>query len=178
MLLYFASCFWMIKYHHGITLVLCPSNCGNTIVSFVTVYMNNVYMCIWIIFESKPAWCVSLSVSLQKWQCIEDATGKLRLSKCKGMASLSAVHKPSVSSIKSQIYLQSMSADGTVNSEPQGCDCEPTSYRLSTFSKKKLFSKKSEYDQILSYKHAATSPPKTNHAGSISWIILCASAAL
>uniref|UniRef100_A0A8C1FXH3 Sulfatase 2b n=1 Tax=Cyprinus carpio TaxID=7962 RepID=A0A8C1FXH3_CYPCA len=80
----------------------------------------------------------------QKWQCVEDATGKLRLSKCKGMASLSAVRKPSVSSIKSQIYLQSMSADVSVNSEPQGCNCEPTSYRLSTFSKNKLFSKKSE----------------------------------
>uniref|UniRef100_A0A673J5X7 Extracellular sulfatase Sulf-2-like n=1 Tax=Sinocyclocheilus rhinocerous TaxID=307959 RepID=A0A673J5X7_9TELE len=63
----------------------------------------------------------------QKWQCVEDATGKLRLSKCKGMASLSAVQKPSVSSIKSQIYLQS-------------CNCEPKSYRLSTFSKNKLHS--------------------------------------
>ncbi|KAL0158682.1 hypothetical protein M9458_046758, partial [Cirrhinus mrigala] len=70
--------------------------------------------------------------------CVEDATGKLRLSKCKGMASLSAVRKPSVSSIKSQIYLQSMSADVSVNSEPQGCNCEPKSYRLSTFSKNKL----------------------------------------
>ncbi|XP_067302821.1 extracellular sulfatase Sulf-2b isoform X2 [Pseudorasbora parva] len=76
----------------------------------------------------------------QKWQCVEDATGKLRLSKCKGMASLSAVRKPSVSSIKSQIYLQSMSADISVNSEPQACNCEPKSY--STFSKNKLFSKK------------------------------------
>uniref|UniRef100_A0A8C1XJ51 Sulfatase 2b n=1 Tax=Cyprinus carpio TaxID=7962 RepID=A0A8C1XJ51_CYPCA len=47
----------------------------------------------------------------QKWQCVEDATGKLRLSKCKGMASLSAVQKPSVSSIKSQIYLKSLNAD-------------------------------------------------------------------
>uniref|UniRef100_A0A673J939 Extracellular sulfatase Sulf-2-like n=1 Tax=Sinocyclocheilus rhinocerous TaxID=307959 RepID=A0A673J939_9TELE len=82
----------------------------------------------------------------QKWQCVEDATGKLRLSKCKGMASLSAVQKPSVSSIKSQIYLQSMSADVSVNSAPQGCNCEPKSYRLSTFSKNKLLAKKSEYD--------------------------------
>uniref|UniRef100_A0A9J8ASR7 Sulfatase 2b n=1 Tax=Cyprinus carpio carpio TaxID=630221 RepID=A0A9J8ASR7_CYPCA len=53
----------------------------------------------------------------QKWQCVEDATGKLRLSKCKGMASLSAVQKPSVSSIKSQIYLKSLNAD--VNTEQQ-----------------------------------------------------------
>uniref|UniRef100_A0A8C2D8T4 Extracellular sulfatase n=1 Tax=Cyprinus carpio TaxID=7962 RepID=A0A8C2D8T4_CYPCA len=53
----------------------------------------------------------------QKWQCVEDATGKLRLSKCKGMASLSAVQKPSVSSIKSQIYLKSLNADVSVNSD-------------------------------------------------------------
>uniref|UniRef100_A0A671KX57 Extracellular sulfatase Sulf-2-like n=1 Tax=Sinocyclocheilus anshuiensis TaxID=1608454 RepID=A0A671KX57_9TELE len=82
----------------------------------------------------------------QKWQCVEDATGKLRLSKCKGMSSVSAVQKPSVSSIKSQIYLQSMSADVSVNSEPQGCNCEPKSYRTSTFSTNKLLAKKSEYE--------------------------------
>uniref|UniRef100_A0A671KTH4 Extracellular sulfatase Sulf-2-like n=1 Tax=Sinocyclocheilus anshuiensis TaxID=1608454 RepID=A0A671KTH4_9TELE len=80
--------------------------------------------------------------SILKLLDTDHTTGKLRLSKCKGMASLSAVQKPSVSSIKAQIYLQSMSTDASVNSEPQGCNCEPTSYRLSTFSKNKLFSKK------------------------------------
>uniref|UniRef100_A0A672PYK5 Extracellular sulfatase Sulf-2-like n=1 Tax=Sinocyclocheilus grahami TaxID=75366 RepID=A0A672PYK5_SINGR len=57
--------------------------------------------------------------SILKLLDTDHATGKLRLSKCKGMASLSAVRKPSVSSIKSQIYLQSMSTDASVNSEPQ-----------------------------------------------------------
>ncbi|XP_056305019.1 extracellular sulfatase Sulf-2b isoform X3 [Danio aesculapii] len=78
----------------------------------------------------------------QKWQCVEDPTGKLRLSKCKGMSSLSAVQKPSLSSIKSELYLQSISTDVSLNSEPQECNCQPKSYRLSTYSKSKLFSKK------------------------------------
>lgn len=107
---------------------------------------------------------VPLCLSLQKWQCVEDATGKLRLSKCKGMASLSAVQKPSVSSIKSQIYLKSLNADVSVNSEPQGCNCEPTSYRLSTFSKNKLLAKKSEYNQTLSNKLTQQQVLK-NHSG-------------
>uniref|UniRef100_A0A671KRL4 Extracellular sulfatase Sulf-2-like n=1 Tax=Sinocyclocheilus anshuiensis TaxID=1608454 RepID=A0A671KRL4_9TELE len=57
--------------------------------------------------------------SILKLLDTDHTTGKLRLSKCKGMASLSAVQKPSVSSIKAQIYLQSMSTDASVNSEPQ-----------------------------------------------------------
>uniref|UniRef100_A0A672PZD2 Extracellular sulfatase Sulf-2-like n=1 Tax=Sinocyclocheilus grahami TaxID=75366 RepID=A0A672PZD2_SINGR len=46
--------------------------------------------------------------------------------------------------LHSKIYCNRkyMSTDASVNSEPQGCNCEPTSYRLSTFSKNKLFSKK------------------------------------
>ncbi|XP_056588754.1 extracellular sulfatase Sulf-2b isoform X1 [Triplophysa dalaica] len=78
----------------------------------------------------------------QKWQCVEDATGKLRLSKCKGMASISSVRKPPVSDMKSQMYQQSMNSDVSVNSDPQDCNCEPKTYRLSTYSKNKLFSKK------------------------------------
>ncbi|TRY54070.1 hypothetical protein DNTS_034496 [Danionella cerebrum] len=49
----------------------------------------------------------------QMGQCVEDATGKLRLSKCKGPAALSSMR-----SFKSQAYLQSLK----MNSEPPFCD--------------------------------------------------------
>uniref|UniRef100_A0A4W5JQM7 Sulfatase 2b n=1 Tax=Hucho hucho TaxID=62062 RepID=A0A4W5JQM7_9TELE len=42
----------------------------------------------------------------QKWQCVEDATGKLRLYKCKGMASMSAERKGGPANIRSQFYPQ------------------------------------------------------------------------
>ncbi|XP_026776433.2 extracellular sulfatase Sulf-2b isoform X1 [Pangasianodon hypophthalmus] len=77
----------------------------------------------------------------QKWQCVEDSTGKLRLYKCKGMASLSAVRKP-VSSMKPQFFQRTVSTSAKVNTESDDCDCDFSSYRLSTLKKKTLLSKK------------------------------------
>ncbi|XP_066526866.1 extracellular sulfatase Sulf-2b isoform X2 [Hoplias malabaricus] len=77
----------------------------------------------------------------QKWQCVEDSTGKLRLYKCKGMASLSAARKQPVSSIKTQLYQHSTGTNA--NDEPDNCNCDDfSSYRLSALKKKKMLSKK------------------------------------
>ncbi|KAG9332580.1 hypothetical protein JZ751_014678 [Albula glossodonta] len=74
----------------------------------------------------------------QKWQCVEDATGKLRLYKCKGMASISSPRKLGLANIKPPFYRR--------NSDPDGCDCGFPSFRMSpfksSFKKKKLLSKR------------------------------------
>lgn len=83
------------------------------------------------------------SVSLQKWQCLEDATGKMRLYKCKGMASMSAARKDGPANIKSKYYPQ---REAERNTEHGGCNCDQyPSFRLSTLNKKKLLSKKSKW---------------------------------
>nr|XP_015220300.1 PREDICTED: extracellular sulfatase Sulf-2 isoform X4 [Lepisosteus oculatus] len=68
----------------------------------------------------------------QKWQCVEDPTGKLRLHKCKGMAMQSVSRKHGLASMKSQFYARSSG----------GCDCDSADYRISPFKKKKLLTKK------------------------------------
>uniref|UniRef100_A0A4W5LZL0 Sulfatase 2b n=1 Tax=Hucho hucho TaxID=62062 RepID=A0A4W5LZL0_9TELE len=79
----------------------------------------------------------------QKWQCLEDATGKLRLYKCKGMASMSAARKDGPDNIKSKYYPQRKAERNTEN---DGCNCDQyPSFRLSSLKKKKLLSKKSKW---------------------------------
>ncbi|XP_048874458.1 extracellular sulfatase Sulf-2b isoform X1 [Brienomyrus brachyistius] len=68
----------------------------------------------------------------QKWQCVEDASGKLRLYKCKGLASLAASRKPSIAG--PQYYGH--------DTESDGCSCSFPNFGLSPFKKKKLLSKK------------------------------------
>ncbi|XP_015220298.2 extracellular sulfatase Sulf-2b isoform X2 [Lepisosteus oculatus] len=68
----------------------------------------------------------------QKWQCVEDPTGKLRLHKCKGMAMQSVSRKHGLASMKSQFYARSSG----------GCDCDSADYRISPFKKKLLTKKK------------------------------------
>ncbi|KAM3872276.1 extracellular sulfatase Sulf-2-like [Diretmus argenteus] len=82
----------------------------------------------------------------QKWQCVEDATGKLRLFKCKnegGAKGAKNLQRGVASrqrpiSIKSQLYQR--------NSEACDCDLRPPNLRpsiLRPFNKKSFFSKKS-----------------------------------
>ncbi|NWX36039.1 SULF2 sulfatase, partial [Notiomystis cincta] len=70
----------------------------------------------------------------QKWQCVEDASGKLKLHKCKGMANLAAAgNSKGTSSILPKYY----------NRNSEDCNCEENEYKLSHVGqRKKLFSKK------------------------------------
>uniref|UniRef100_A0A7M4EWH7 Extracellular sulfatase n=1 Tax=Crocodylus porosus TaxID=8502 RepID=A0A7M4EWH7_CROPO len=70
----------------------------------------------------------------QKWQCVEDASGKLKLHKCKGMANLAAMgSSKGISNLMPKYYSR--------NSED--CNCEENEYKLSPIGRrKKLFSKK------------------------------------
>uniref|UniRef100_A0A8C0FLH1 Sulfatase 2 n=1 Tax=Bubo bubo TaxID=30461 RepID=A0A8C0FLH1_BUBBB len=70
----------------------------------------------------------------QKWQCVEDASGKLKLHKCKGMANLAAAgNSKGTSNILPKYY----------NRNSEGCNCEENEYKLSHVGRrKKLFSKK------------------------------------
>uniref|UniRef100_A0A3P9JHH1 Extracellular sulfatase n=1 Tax=Oryzias latipes TaxID=8090 RepID=A0A3P9JHH1_ORYLA len=70
----------------------------------------------------------------QKWQCVEDPTGKLRLYKCKGMAGLFAPRMQALmASSASQLSL-------TISSD--GCSCGDISFKTSILKKKGLLNKK------------------------------------
>uniref|UniRef100_A0A674I7T2 Sulfatase 2 n=1 Tax=Terrapene triunguis TaxID=2587831 RepID=A0A674I7T2_9SAUR len=70
----------------------------------------------------------------QKWQCIEDASGKLKLHKCKGMAHLAAASRSKgVSNLMPKYYSR----------KSEDCNCEENEYKLSPIGQRtKLFSKK------------------------------------
>ncbi|NXU82483.1 SULF2 sulfatase, partial [Xiphorhynchus elegans] len=70
----------------------------------------------------------------QKWQCVEDASGKLKLHKCKGMVNLAAAGNRRVpSNILPKYYSRNR----------EDCNCEENEYKLSHVGqRKKLFKKK------------------------------------
>ncbi|XP_078411384.1 extracellular sulfatase Sulf-2-like [Cetorhinus maximus] len=70
----------------------------------------------------------------QKWQCVEDSTGKLRLHKCKGMAVTAASDKKRSSRFQSKYY----------NTDGGDCDCEENGSKMSPGPRQKqtLFSKR------------------------------------
>lgn len=77
------------------------------------------------------------SAALQKWQCVEDPTGKLRLYKCKGMASLYA---PRMQALMAR-GASPLSAASTSNS----CNCANAGFKTPVVKRKRLLTKKSEF---------------------------------
>lgn len=73
----------------------------------------------------------------QKWQCVEDPSGKLRLHKCKGMASLRA---PGMQALMargaSPVFSFTPSSD---------CNCAAANFKTPDLKRKRLISKKSEF---------------------------------
>uniref|UniRef100_A0A674BBY5 Extracellular sulfatase n=1 Tax=Salmo trutta TaxID=8032 RepID=A0A674BBY5_SALTR len=73
----------------------------------------------------------------QKWQCLEDPSGKLRLYKCKGMASLYAPRMQALmASSGSQQWV------GHVSNAGDSCDCGPLGLKIAPLKRKRLLTKK------------------------------------
>ncbi|XP_038872700.1 extracellular sulfatase Sulf-2-like [Salvelinus namaycush] len=73
----------------------------------------------------------------QKWQCLEDPSGKLRLYKCKGMASLYAPRMQALmASSGSQQWV------GHVSNAGDSCDCGPLGLKITPLKRKRLPTKK------------------------------------
>uniref|UniRef100_A0AAX7U819 Sulfatase 2a n=1 Tax=Astatotilapia calliptera TaxID=8154 RepID=A0AAX7U819_ASTCA len=82
----------------------------------------------------------------QKWQCVEDPTGKLRLYKCKGMASLFAP--------RMQALMASGASQLSLTSSSDSCDCSNSGFKPSIMKRKRLLTKKSQFllsNQLLEY---------------------------
>lgn len=77
------------------------------------------------------------SAAFQKWQCVEDPTGKLRLYKCKGMASLYA---PRMQALMAR-GAPPLSAASTSNS----CNCANAGFKTPAVKRKRLLTKKGEF---------------------------------
>uniref|UniRef100_A0A8C4EEN5 Sulfatase 2a n=1 Tax=Dicentrarchus labrax TaxID=13489 RepID=A0A8C4EEN5_DICLA len=73
----------------------------------------------------------------QKWQCVEDPTGKLRLYKCKGMASLYAP--------RMQALMASGASQLSPTSNSDSCNCGDVGFKASVLKRKKLLSKKGKF---------------------------------
>ncbi|KAM4691530.1 extracellular sulfatase Sulf-2 isoform 2-T4 [Rhinophrynus dorsalis] len=73
----------------------------------------------------------------QKWQCVEDTNGKLRLHKCKGMASLAAAP----SSIRKSPNLMS----NYYNANSDECNCDSLGYKLVSLGRRKKLLTKKKY---------------------------------
>lgn len=84
----------------------------------------------------RPVINIFPSALFQKWQCVEDPTGKLRLYKCKGMASLYAP--------RMQALMASGASQLSLTPSSDGCNCGDVGLKTSVLKRKRLLAKKSE----------------------------------
>ncbi|XP_067089915.1 extracellular sulfatase Sulf-2a isoform X3 [Osmerus mordax] len=70
----------------------------------------------------------------QKWQCVEDPSGKLRLYKCKGMASLFAPRMQALMAAGPKSYGHMSNSDS--------CNCGPLGIKTTPVKRRKLLTKK------------------------------------
>lgn len=81
-----------------------------------------------------------LSGFFQKWQCVEDPTGKLRLYKCKGMAGLYA---PRMQALMARGASQLSAATAAAVANSNSCDCANVGFKkTSVLKRKRMFTKK------------------------------------
>uniref|UniRef100_A0A8C6UER0 Sulfatase 2a n=1 Tax=Neogobius melanostomus TaxID=47308 RepID=A0A8C6UER0_9GOBI len=85
----------------------------------------------------------------QKWQCVEDPTGKLRLYKCKGMASLYAP--------RMQALMASSGSKLSPSSNFANCNCAHVPFKTSIFKRKRLLTKKKMKSTKMTRKRRARS---------------------
>ncbi|XP_053308916.1 extracellular sulfatase Sulf-2 [Spea bombifrons] len=71
----------------------------------------------------------------QKWQCVEDTNGKLRLHKCKGIASLTAAPAPSSKTASNLM----------TNYYSDECNCDSINYKIAALGRKKKLLTKKKY---------------------------------
>lgn len=87
----------------------------------------------------------------QKWQCVEDPTGKLRLYKCKGMASLYA---PRMQALMARGPAPLASAAAAPAATSNSCNCAASAaFQAPVVKRKRLFPKKSEFPRLTPAQH-------------------------
>lgn len=97
--------------------------------------------------ETRAALVLSALFPFQKWQCVEDPTGKLRLYKCKGMASLYAPRMQALMARSPASLVSAAAAAATATSN--SCNCAASAaLQAPVIKRKRLFPKKSEFPAL------------------------------
>lgn len=79
----------------------------------------------------------------QKWQCVEDPTGKLRLYKCKGMAGLYAPRMQALMARGASQPSATAAAAAAAAANSNSCDCANVGFKkTSVLKRKRMFTKK------------------------------------